>query len=182
VNRTAAGRYARQLVRIAASRGRLGETILALRNAASFFESEDGRDARACLQSSRVPAAEREALLVELASALGLTDEARATVAAFARMRALGEFWAVARRAEAQADAEADPQRVEVRTARPVAPEALARVAAGIERMLGCKARLEVVEDADLMAGLVARAGNHVWDGSLAGKLARMREKVSGET
>ena len=173
-----AGRYARALVRSAASRGRAAEAVAGLLRAASFFRSADGKQAEAILQSSRVPRAERESFLGELAETFGMTDEVRILVSELADLRSLRAIGIIARRAAAYADAEAESARAELRTARPIEEGTLARIRTGAEKLLGRGVRLEVKEDPSLLAGIVLKVGNRVWDGSLSGRLARARETL----
>lgn len=175
-----AGRYARALVEVAASRGRPEETAAALARASDFFASSEGRGAASLLQSSRVPAPERRSLLEEIARALSLSREAEALVDAFARRRALGALGAVAERARPLALESTGVAELEIRTARALSGDMLGRIARAAERLLGRPVKLNVVEDAGLRAGVVMRAGNRIWDGSLAGMLARAGEALGG--
>ena len=172
------GRYARAIVEVAASRGRAEETARSLARASELFASSEGRGAAALLQSSRVPAPERRALFEEIARALSLSLEAEALVDAFVRHRALGALGAVAERARALALESTGVAEVELRTARALSEEIVRRIAGAAEKLLRRPVKLNVVEDGRLLAGLVMRAGNRIWDGSLAGALARAGEAL----
>ncbi len=170
------GKYARAFITVAASRDRSLEASRAVARAAEFFASSEGRGAADVLQSSRVPRAERRGLLKELARALSLGDETEALVHSFARQRALGSLGAVAERARSLAVESTGVTEVELRTARPLPEDISDRIARTAERLLRRPVKLNVVEDAGLVAGVVMRAGNRIWDASLAGALARAGE------
>ena len=184
-----AGRCARVVLSAAADRGgahldeEIGAVVNALARAAAFFGTEDGRVAARVLQSSRIPAAERRALREEIAKALDLPREVAALVETLSAGRSLRSLRAVAARAAAAADAFTHVARVEVRTAREL-PEGvsqglLARIGSAMEKILRRPVRVDVSEAPGLLAGVVVRAGDRIWDGSLRGRMARSREALS---
>ncbi len=177
---SAAGKYARAVVSAAAARGRLAEAVRSLRRVAVFFQTPEGTDAMKVLRSSRVPEEERSALLDEIAEAFALTGEVKAVVQTFAYSRVLTTraLRTVSELAQAHADVESDTVRVVVRTAGALPETVTSRIGASLRRMLRRNVDVEVEEDATLLAGVVVRAGNHIWDGSLAGRLRRAREAV----
>jgi F-type H+-transporting ATPase subunit delta len=179
----AVGRFARAVLSAAAAQGRLEPAVDALARAAAFFGTEDGALAADVLQSRVVPAAERRALREEIAKALELPREVAVFVETLSAGRALGVLPAVAARASSVADAFRDFARVEVRTARALPEDAsegiLERIGAAMEKILRRPVRVEVSEDQDLLAGMVVRAGDRIWDGSLRGWMARSREALS---
>ena len=161
----------------AAGRGAVEAAVEALACAADLFDTKDGRLAADVLQSSRVPAAERT-LLEEIARLLELPREVAALVEALASRRGLRVLRAVAARASSLAETFAEVARVEVRTARSLPEGVAARIASAMERILGRPTRLEIVEDEGVLAGVVVRAGDRIWDGSLRGRMARAREAL----
>ena len=97
---------------------------------------------------------------------------------ALASRRGLRVLRAVAARASSLAETFAEVARVEVRTARSLPEGVAARIASAMERILGRPTRLEIVEDEGVLAGVVVRAGDRIWDGSLRGRMARAREAL----
>lgn len=51
-----------------------------------------------------------------------------------------------------------------------------------IKTVLGCNARCETEEDMSLMGGFLVRLGDVCYDASVKGKLARMRERLYGNS
>lgn len=76
------------------------------------------------------------------------------------------------------ADRAAGLSRVEVRAARPLADAQAKALAASLEKALKSKVQLDVSLDESLLGGVVVRAGDRLWDLSLKGRLARMKEKL----
>jgi len=177
-----AGKYARAFVRVAGARDRAEESVRALDRASEFFASGEGRAAAGLLHSSRVPASERRGLLDEIGTALSLNEETRAVVDAFVRHRALGSLGALAARSRLLAAEATGLAEVELRTARPLTEEIKGRIARAAEKLLARPVRLNVVEDEGLLAGVVMRAGDRIWDGTLAGALARAGEALGRRT
>lgn len=68
--------------------------------------------------------------------------------------------------------------KVEVITAAPLDPELSGRIVERMRQMLGEEPRLEQVVDPAVIGGLVLRVGDTIYDGSVATRLARMREHM----
>lgn len=68
--------------------------------------------------------------------------------------------------------------RVEVQTAVPVSPEIEQRIRQRLQEVLAAEPIVESKVDADLLAGMVLRIGDRVYDGSLKTQLARMSEQI----
>jgi len=179
VKAASATKYARAFVAVAASRGRLDESVHLLGAAAEFFASAEGRRAADVLQSSKVPREERDGLLTDIAVALSLTREVDAVMREFAGARALLTLGAVAMRARMFASRLAPHAEAELRTAMALPEGAVESIRAAAERLIGREVKLSVVEDASLIGGVVLRVGNKIWDGSLAGRLARAAEALA---
>ncbi len=80
---------------------------------------------------------------------------------------------------QSQADASVGLARVQVRSARPLSPEQTKALTASLQKALGSKqVALESSVDESLLGGVVVRAGDKLWDLSLAGRLKRMKEKL----
>lgn len=79
---------------------------------------------------------------------------------------------------QAAADEAAGLSRAQVRAARPLTPAQDKALAASLEKALGTKVALETTLDESLLGGVVVRAGDKLWDLSLAGRLKRMKEKL----
>ncbi len=70
---------------------------------------------------------------------------------------------------------------VSVRTAYPLTPEQQASLLAQLEAMTSKKADVAVVEDPSLLAGIVVRVGDTVYDGSIRTQLNNIRNLLGEE-
>jgi F-type H+-transporting ATPase subunit delta len=52
----------------------------------------------------------------------------------------------------------------------------------GMEQTLGCSVRLETREDPTILGGVVARVGSMIYDGSISGRLSRLRRELVKES
>ena len=68
--------------------------------------------------------------------------------------------------------------RAEVTSARALAPEERADIEATLARRLGAQLQVQYREDGALVGGFIARVGDQVFDGSLAGRLRRLRSAL----
>ena len=66
----------------------------------------------------------------------------------------------------------------EIRSAVPLEPEVLERLSAALSRATGKDLELKVIVDPSVIGGVVARIGDVVIDGSVARKLASLREAM----
>jgi F-type H+-transporting ATPase subunit delta len=71
-----------------------------------------------------------------------------------------------------------DRVRIRVTTATPLDGDLAARIAETLRGMLGQQPRLEQAVDPALIGGLVLRVGDTIFDGSVATRLARVREQM----
>jgi F-type H+-transporting ATPase subunit delta len=69
----------------------------------------------------------------------------------------------------------------QVTTARPVSTETQETLRARLSELTGSRVRLEFGVDESLIGGVVTRIGSTLYDGSVRGKLQRVRQKMIGE-
>jgi F-type H+-transporting ATPase subunit delta len=68
--------------------------------------------------------------------------------------------------------------RIKVTTAAPLDEDLAARISETLRGILGQQPRLEQAVDPSLIGGLVLRVGDKIFDGSVATRLARVREQM----
>lgn len=71
---------------------------------------------------------------------------------------------------------------VHVRTAEPVSPDQLAKIAEQLRRALKREVELRPKVDPSILGGLVVRIGDTVYDGSVANRLRRLRDETIDKT
>ncbi|HEY5316094.1 MAG TPA: ATP synthase F1 subunit delta [Pirellulales bacterium] len=96
-------------------------------------------------------------------------------VAAHGRLNILRQIARQARRLYSEMQGRV---RVEVRTAAPLDEQLSGRIAEQLKQMLGAQPELKQVVDPGMIGGLVLRVGDTVLDGSVATRLARVREQM----
>lgn len=67
---------------------------------------------------------------------------------------------------------------VEVSSARPLSEQERAAIEGELSQRLGRQLEMQFHIDADLLGGFVARVGDQIYDGSLSGRLQRLRQAL----
>jgi F-type H+-transporting ATPase subunit delta len=172
---TIARNYATALFELAQREGALEEYASAIDWVARLID-ENG-DFRTFLETPRVPAAEKkkvlrrtfgDALPRRVLHFLLLTIDKR-------RQRLLRE---IARAYHDLVDERLDRVRVEVTVARPQEKSVEARLTEALSRLLGKTAVPSLRVKPEILGGVVVRAGDRIYDGSLRRRLDRMRRQL----
>jgi F-type H+-transporting ATPase subunit delta len=132
-------------------------------------------DLHNALLSPAVPASRKRAVMGKLVQELGAGRMVRNFVYVVIDHRRVDEFPATVEAFEAVMDQRLGYVRADVLSARPLPEPQQARLASEISRVAGKKAKLKFSIDAGLVAGVVARIGSTVYDGSVRGQLERLR-------
>jgi F-type H+-transporting ATPase subunit delta len=78
------------------------------------------------------------------------------------------------------ADDKAQRVSAHVQSAVPLSPEQLSQITAALEKRTGKNVRLTSEVTADIVGGLLVRIGDHVIDGTVRGRLLRVRQQLLG--
>ena len=170
-------RYARAFADVVAERKLDPATIDA---ELSDFEAtwKGSAELRELFANPAVEAVQKVALLDKMNGRMALAKEVRnlfAVLIEHGRMAQVAEVIA-AYRVEAQSRQGIRP--VEVVTARALDDASRAKLAAGAEALAGGKIVASFREDAAILGGAVIRIGSTVYDGSLRGRLERLKEAL----
>jgi F-type H+-transporting ATPase subunit delta len=169
-------RHARALLDVAERTGdpdRVDAEISALAGAMTG----DAEVARVLGSSMLGPGRRMEALR-GLAAAAGLSDDMTKLLLLLAERAQLDTLPALASAYHARLMERRNIVTAEVTTAVPLAPEAADALARRLGEVTGKEVRLSARIDASILGGVVARVGSVVYDGSVSGQLARMRQKL----
>lgn len=128
------------------------------------------------LDNPLVPEAAREAILVEIAGRLGVSEQAKNALRLLAKKRRLVALPDIARQLGRLADEDANVIRAEVTSAGPLSESYLAKLKAELEKATGSKVTLAHRIDKSLIGGVVTKVGDQVVDGSIRARLATFRE------
>ncbi len=172
-DRPVAGRYARALFEAARAAQAVEPARAELRSLADLLHRASAL--AAALHHPRVPPAVKSELV---AAALGapsaLLRRLFTLLLEKKRLDALGD---VVGRYEILADEACGVRAVRVAVAVALTAEQTAALKKKLENVLG-KVALKSEIDANLLSGMVVRMGDRLWDGSVAGQLARWKEDL----
>jgi F-type H+-transporting ATPase subunit delta len=173
---TVADRYARAIFEIGAESGELERLVAQIGDMARTYAASP--DLRAILENPLVAEQQRDALLAELASRLGLGEVARNSVRLLARRKKLRALPHVARRLGTMSDERAGVVRARVTTARELPEPFYAALEKKLEKATGKQVVLERKQDPALIAGIVTQIGDNTIDGSLLGRLHDLERQL----
>jgi len=146
---------------------------------AAFAELYGGNaELAGVLDNPLVPEAQREAVIVDVAGKMGLSDTAKNALRLLARKRRLGALPLIARQLGRLTDEEQNVLRAEVLTAGPATDDYLGKLRAELEKATGKKVVVSHKVDRSLIGGVVTRIGDRVIDGSVRTRLANFRETL----
>ena len=172
---TIARNYAEALFELAEKEGQLEEYGAGIELIARLID--ENRDFRTFLETPRVPASEKKPLLrrtlsgkvpPRLLNFLLLTIDKR-------RQRLLRD---IARSYHELVDVRLNRVPVEVTVARPQDPDVVTQLGDALTRLLGKTAVPHVRVKPEILGGVIVRAGDTIYDGSLRRRLERMRRQL----
>ncbi len=176
-----ARRYALALIHAAEKEGTVDEVLDELAQIERDILKPNPRFALV-LASSRVSAAEKDRILVDLLETQGSSLLLR-FLRVLNRHERLGYLGAVAHAARAIWDKRHARVPVQVRSAVPLDESQLQSLRAGLARMTGATPILDVSTDPTLLAGLVVQVGDLRYDASAKSRLAQLRQRlIEGKT
>ncbi len=176
---TLAARYARALSGAAGAGADLERCAEELEFLARTFR--DSKALRDFLLNPAVPEPRKSEALEAIVQACGLsatTGRLLRILLARRRMEILPDISAEFRRIEEQS---LNRVSVEITTAVPLGPELRRRMSESLERFTGKGVRLEPRVDPAVLGGARARIGSVVYDGTVAGRLQKLKRQLIGE-
>jgi F-type H+-transporting ATPase subunit delta len=175
-----ASRYAKALVDVAAAPGSASDPAAILGQLRAVAQAiGDSPELRIALLSPAVPPSRKRAIVARALAPLGLSKQALNFLFVVIDHRRVGEFSAIVDAFEELLDERLGFVRADVLSAKPLAGAQQAGLEAEISRMSGRKAKLKFSIDPALIAGVVARIGSTVYDGSVRGQLDTLRLKLA---
>jgi F-type H+-transporting ATPase subunit delta len=175
-----ADRYARALFELGLEAGTLPALTQQFQDFASCYASS--RELRAVLDNPMVEAAQRAAVLAEVAQRVGLSGTGFDGVRLLARRKRLSALPEIARRLAELADQQLGVVRATVTSATTLPESFYQNLMSELEGSLKRKVSLERKLDASLIAGVITRIGDHTVDGSVKGRLAELERQLSNAT
>ncbi|MBO8142834.1 MAG: ATP synthase F1 subunit delta [Firmicutes bacterium] len=170
-----ARRYARALGDLAHERGALDQVEQELARIASLIQQD--ADIRAVVESQRL-SPDVKADLLARAAGDQISDITRLFLRLVVQKRRERYLADMYREYVSYADRMRNMVEVEVRSATPLDEEELARLEKSLGAFTGKRVRIKNVVAPEILGGVVARIGDVVMDGSVARRLARLKETL----
>jgi F-type H+-transporting ATPase subunit delta len=171
-----ADRYARAIFEIGAETGQLEVLVNQIGDIARAYASSP--ELSAVLDNPIVPEEQRESLLKELISRLGLGELASNAVRLLMRRHKLRALPHVARRLSSLSDQRAGVVRARVTAAKELPESFYSELSTKLEKATGKKVVVERRQDPSLIAGVVTQIGDNTIDGSLSGRLRDLERQL----
>lgn len=171
-----AKRYARAILELAQEQNqveRVGKELAEF--AAMWQESSELRDLFA---NPKFGADVRKQTLVELTTRAALSPTAKNSVLYLADRNRISALPDIARAYEELAERAAGTMRAEVTSAAPLPDTYYAQLQKALEQATGRKISIEKKTDPSLIAGVVTRVGDQVFDGSVRTRLSELKEAL----
>lgn len=176
----AAMRYARALVDVVAAPDSGIDPARVRAEISSIAEMvASSTDLRNALLSPAVPPSRKRAVMARLLEPLGVAKQVRNFLFVVIDHRRIHEFSAIAEAFDRLLDERLGLLRADVSSASTLTDAQRAAVDEQLSRLAGKKTKLEFTTDPVLLAGVVARVGSTVYDGSLKGQFERLRAKLT---
>ena len=175
-----AARYARAFADVVAS-AKLDAAGLD-RQLTDFLATWDGsKELRELFMNPAVPAVQKVEILDKLNARMGLQRELRNLIAVLINNDRIGEVSQVATAWRAEMQERLGIRQAEIVTARQLGEAERAELVAGVGKLAGAHIEPTFKLDPGIIGGTVVRIGSTVWDGSVRGRLERLKEAlVSG--
>jgi F-type H+-transporting ATPase subunit delta len=172
-----AARYARAFADVVAS-ARLDAQALD-RQLQDFLATWDGsRELRELFANPAVPAVQKVAILDKLNARMGLQRELRNLIAVLINNDRISQVHEVAAAWRAEMQERMGIRQAEIVTARQLSESEQAELIAGVGKLAGSRIEPTFKLDPAIIGGTVVRIGSTVWDGSVRGRLQRLKEAL----
>lgn len=172
-----AARYARAFADVVASAKLDAQAID--RQLQDFLATWDGsRELRELFANPAVPAVQKVTILDKLNAKMGLQRELRNLIAVLINNDRISEVHEVATAWRAEMQERLGIRQAEIVTARELSEGERAELIAGVGKLAGSRIEPTFKLDPGIIGGTVVRIGSTVWDGSVRGRLERLKEAL----
>jgi len=144
-----------------------------------FLATWDGsKELRELFDNPAVPATQKVSILDKLNAKMGLQRELRNLIAVLINNGRIGEIHQVAAAWRAEMQERLGIRPTEIVTARQLSDGERAELVAGVGKLAGARIEPTFKLDPGIIGGTVVRIGSTVWDGSVRGRLERLKEAL----
>jgi F-type H+-transporting ATPase subunit delta len=170
-------RYAKALLELGAELEQLDALVEEVSAAAASYDAST--ELQNALENPLFPYAVKKNIVADLAQAIGLGTTAKNALFLLNDRRRMRSLPGIARALREMNDKRKGMLRAEVVTAAPLSEAYYARLQQQLEKMTGRKVVLDKHEDPALIAGVVTRIGDTVYDGSLRTRLQEIKNALA---
>jgi F-type H+-transporting ATPase subunit delta len=171
-----ARRYAKALLELGVEEGTLDQLVDEMTTLAQAWETS--AELRNAVENPMVPLEVKKAVVGELAAQIGATPTTRNTLLLLVDRRRMKTLPHLAGFLRELGDARKGVLRAEVTTAAPLSDAYYTRLQAQLEKMTGKRIVVDKRTDPTLVAGVVARIGDRIFDGSLRTRLQSLKDAL----
>jgi F-type H+-transporting ATPase subunit delta len=174
-----AARYARALVDVVTEPGSKLDSAQVLRDLRSIKEMIDGSaELRGAFASPAVAPSRKRAVMGRLLAPMNVLPQVRNFLFVIIDHRRVDELASIVEAFENLLDERLGYVRADVASAHELSATHRANLEAQVARLAGRKTKVRFTTDPGLIAGVVARVGSKVYDGSVRGQLDRLRTQL----
>lgn len=140
---------------------------------------DESSELRRVWENPAIPADQKRRVLDVIAQRDGILKQVRNLVAVLIDHRRVQYLYPVIRQLEKELDARLGFAEAEVTSARALGDSEKREFEVQVEKLTGKKVRAQYSQDPSLLGGAVVRVGSTIYDGSVRGRLAKMKEAIS---
>lgn len=141
---------------------------------------EGSRELRDFFTNPAIPAAQKRAILDKLNTRIGMMKELRNLMAVLIDHDRIGQVAEVATAYHSLMQEKMGIKPAEIVTARELSKEERDALVAEVAKVAGARIDASFRQDKSILGGAVVRIGSTVYDGSVRGRLERLREELVG--
>lgn len=127
-------------------------------------------------ENPAVAAVQKVSILDKLNAKLGMQKELRNLIAVLINNDRIGQMREVAAAYRTALRTQLGIRQAEIVTARPLSEDEQKTLLEGVGKLAGARVEANFKQDASILGGAVVRIGSTVYDGSVRGRLARLKE------
>jgi len=128
-----------------------------------------------------IPAAQKRAVLDAIVAKAGISRTVRNFVAVLIDHRRINFLTPIVKQFEIELNQRLGFTEAEIRTARDLSEEERHALESRVENLTGKKVRASYSRDESVLGGAVVRIGSTIYDGTVRGRLERLREQLAGK-
>ena len=147
---------------------------------ADFLATWDGsRELREVFANPAIPAVQKIAILDKMNDRLGMMKQVRNLLAVLIKNGRIAHVHQVVAAYHTELQARQGIRQAEIVTARELSEQERTMLLAGVGQLAGARIQASFKLDKAILGGTVVRIGSTIYDGSVRGRLERLREELA---